>query len=181
MVKWVAMVAMALLLLVQGARAQQAADPLVEAVRQNADRVETRLLDLVAGFGGPDGLTAEGIAAHVALERAAARASALRRFHAIDLNADGAVDRDELALARAAASAAARGRMDRLFDLADANGDGRVDAAEIAAAGRAAGFRALGEEDEALLRAALRLDADGDGALTAAEVAAGIARLAEAA
>lgn len=180
MVKIVAAVALALVLLVQGVRAQEVADPLIEAVRQNPDRVETRLIDLVAGYGGADGLTTEGVEAHVALERAGARASAMRRFHAMDLNADGSVDRGELTLAQAAASAATRGRMERQFTLADADGSGQVEAAEIAAEGRAAGLRALGEDDAALLRSALRLDADGDGALTAAEVEAGVARLAEA-
>jgi hypothetical protein len=51
------------------------------------------MLDLVAGFGGPDGLTREGIAEHVALERAAGRATAMRRLMAMDLNADGDVQR----------------------------------------------------------------------------------------
>ena len=180
MVRLIVAAALALLVVTQGLRAQDQADPLAAAIGQNADRVETRLVDLVAGFGGPDGLTEQGIDAHVALERAGARATALRRFHAMDLDADGAVDREELAVARAAASAATRGRMERQFDQADTDGSGQVDLAEIAAAGRAAGLRALDEGEEALLRAAFRLDADGDGALTVQEVRAGVARLAEA-
>lgn len=180
MVRIMAALAVALVLLAQGARAQGVADPLVEAIRQDPDRMEARLVDLVAGFGGPGGLTAEGIEAHVALERAGARASALRRFHAMDLDADGSVDRDELTVAQRAASATTRGRMERQFAQADGDADGRIDSDEIAREGRAAALRALGEEEASLLQAALQLDADGDGAVTVREVRSGVARLAEA-
>ncbi|MFP5480099.1 MAG: hypothetical protein ACLGIE_10495 [Alphaproteobacteria bacterium] len=178
MVRFMAVLALVALFAANGAMAQQAGDPLAEAVERNPGRIEARLLDLVAGFGGPEGLTGQGIEEHIALERAADRASAMRRLLALDLDADGGVTREELAVAQRAASATARGRLERQFVAADGSGDGQLDAGEIAAAGRAAGLAALDEDEAALLRAALRLDGNGDGALTAEEVRAGLARLA---
>ena len=166
------------LLLAGAARAEE--DALAEEMTRNPARFEARAIDLIAGFGGPGGLRLEGIEAHVALERAGARASAMRRFLAMDLDADGSVDRNELATVQHAASAQGRGRMERQFAAADADGDAVVNAGEIAAAGTAAGLAALGEEEAGLLRAMLRLDANGDGALSVAEVSAAIARASDA-
>jgi hypothetical protein len=150
-------------------------DGLSEAMERNPERFANQVIDLIAGFGGPDGLRPDGIEAHIALERAGARASALRRFHAMDLDADGIIDRGELATTQRAASAATRGRMERQFAGADADGDAKVSAVEIAAAGQAAALRALGEDEAAILRALMRLDANGDGALGVAEVEAAVA------
>lgn len=152
-------------------------DPLVEAMSRNPERFESRAIDLIAGFGGPDGLRPEGIETYIALERAGARASALRRFVAMDLDADGSVTRAELAVTQQAASAQGRGRMERQFASADADSSATVDAPEMTAFGTAAGIAALGEEEADLLRALIQLDANGNGALTAAEVSAAVARL----
>lgn len=176
MVRLIAGVAVLVLLWVEGAMAQAVETPLERAMQGNPDRFEAGMLDLVAGFGGPDGLTRDGIAAHVALERASARAGAMRRFLAMDLDADGVVQRKELQVVQQAASAGTRGRMERQFAAADGDGDGSVSAEEIAADGKAAGLRALGEEEEARLYAALELDANGDGALTADELRGAMAR-----
>jgi hypothetical protein len=180
MVKAVAAVALVLVWWAHGAFAQ-VSPAVIEAMRDNPERFEARLLDLIAGFGGPDGLTAQGIDDHVALERASARASTLRRFQAIDLDADGQVTRAELQVAQRAATASARGRMERLFLTADGNGDNLVDAAEIAAQGKAAALQAMGEDEAALLRATLALDRDGDGALTAIELRRALAEIEDAA
>lgn len=152
-------------------------DPLAEAMARDPERFLERAVDLIAGFGAADGLRAEGIEAHIALERAGARASALRRFQAMDLNVDGVVDRAELAVSRQAASATARGRLERQFQAADANGDGKADAQEIAAVAQGAALRALGGDEAEVLRALLRLDANGDGALVAGEVEQALAGL----
>ncbi|MBN8630975.1 MAG: hypothetical protein J0L76_09000 [Rhodobacterales bacterium] len=165
------------MLLVLGQAAHADEDALADAMARNPERFEARAIDLIAGFGGPDGLRAEGIETHIALERAGARASALRRFLAMDLDADSRVNREELAIAQRAASAAARGRMERQFTAADADGDGIIDPGEMAAAGTAAGLAALGDAEADLLRALLRLDGDGNGALVAAEVSAAVARM----
>lgn len=155
--------------------AQAEEDALSKAMARNPDRFAARAIDLVAGFGGPQGLTAEGIETHIALERAGARASAMRRFLAMDLDADGAVSRAELSTAQAAASAQGRGRMERQFTAADADGSGAVEAGEIASAGTAAGLSALDEGEAAVLRAILKLDADGNGAVSVAEISAAAA------
>lgn len=172
----VAAVAMLVMLWAQVALAQDVQTPLAKAMEGNPGRFEATMLDLVAGFGGPDGLRREGIADHVALERASARASAMRRLMAMDLNADGDVLQEELQVAQRAASAGARGRMERQFAAADADRDGKVSAAEIAADGSAAALGALGADEEALLLAALSLDADGDGALSAQELRTAVAK-----
>lgn len=155
-----------------------AEDPaLQKAMQRNPERFASRVIDLIAGFGGADGLRPDGIEEHIALERAGARASALRRFLAMDLDADGAVARAELAVSQRAANAEGRGRLEREFLGADVDGNGRVDAAEQAAQGRVAGLRAMGEEEADLLRGLMALDADGNGALTAAEVERAVAGL----
>ncbi|MDP3194868.1 hypothetical protein [Tabrizicola sp.] len=169
-----ALVILALLVWPLAAMAQETATEataLQKAMQKDPERFAGRVTDLIAGFGGPEGLTLAGIDEHIALERAAARASALRRFLAMDLDADGTVTRSELQVSQRAASSDARGRMERQFLAADADGDGRVDVAELAAQGRLAGLRALGEDEAGFLRGLMSLDADGNGALTGAEVA----------
>lgn len=65
--------------------------------------------DLIHGFGGAQGIDRAGIARFVALERAEARAGALRRIYLADLDFDITVSREEIAQVAAAASAAMRG------------------------------------------------------------------------
>ncbi len=178
MMRWLAVMMAAGLLVTGAARAEE--DALAEAMARNPDRFEAQAIDLIAGFGGPEGLRPEGIETHIALERAGARASAMRRFMSMDLDADGSVDRKELAVSQHAASASGRGRMERQFAAADADGNAVVDAGEMAATGAAAALAALGEEEAGILRALLRLDADGDGALSVAEVSAAVARVVDA-
>lgn len=175
MMRWLAGAMVAGLLTAGVARAEE--DPLTEAMSRNPDRFEARAIDLIAGFGGPEGLRADEIETHIALERAGARASAMRRVLAMDLDADGSVTRAELAVSQRAASAQGRGRMERQFASADVDENDTVDAGEMAAFGMAAGLQALGEAEADLLRALMQLDADGNGALGTAEVAAAVARL----
>lgn len=176
MVRIIAAVAVLVMIWAQGVLAQQAVEtPLQRAMAANPGRFEASMLDLVAGFGGPDGLTRDGIADHIALERAGARATAMRRLIAMDLDGDGAVRRGELLVSQRAASAGTRGRMERQFAAADADTDGTVSAAEIAADGKAAAMRALGVEEEELLFSVLALDANGDQALSADELRAAFA------
>lgn len=180
MVKIVAVMVLGLVLWAQTVLAQDAKTALEEELRQNADRFKDEVTDLIAGFGQNGALTLAGIEDHIVLTRAAARATALRRLFAQDLDADGTVSRKELAVVQAAATAAARGRLERQFTAADTDGDGLVDADEIAAEGKGAALRALDGDEADLLRATLSLDADGDGALTTEELAAALARLDEA-
>jgi Ca2+-binding EF-hand superfamily protein len=164
-------------LMALGGMVRAEGDPLVEAMDKDPTKFVERVIDLIAGFGDDTGLLPEGIEAHIALERAGARASALRRFMALDLDANGVVARAELAVGQHAATASARGRMERQFAAADLDGDGSIDAGELARAGQAAAMRAMGEEEAELLRALMRLDADGDGALTVEEVETAVAQM----
>lgn len=173
--RWLVMTIVAVGVMAGAVRAEE--DPLTETMSRNPERFAARTIDLIAGFGGPEGLRADAIETHIALERAGARASALRRFLAMDLDADGSVTRAELATSQHAASAQGRGRLERQFAAADADGSSTVDADEMSAFGAAAGLQALGEAEADLLRALLQLDADGNGALTTAEVTAAVARL----
>ena len=173
--RWLALAGVAGLLVAGAARAEE--DALAEAMARNPERFAARAIDLIAGFGGPEGISLQEIEAHIALERAGARASALRRFLAMDLDADGAVTRDELTVSQRAASAQGRGRMERQFTSADADGNATLDAAEITAVATAAGLLAMGEADAEMLRALMRLDADANGLLATSEVAAAVARL----
>lgn len=175
-----AMMRMGLLVLALAQPALAQETGLEKAMARDPDRFAARMTDLIAGFGGPDGLTAAGIEDHIALERAAGRASALRRMLAMDLDADGALDGDELAVTQRAASASGRGRLERQFRAADLDGDGRVDAAEMTADARAAGLRALGEEEATMLRSLLSLDRDGNAALSVDEIEAAAAAASEA-
>lgn len=158
--------------LVRGALAQESFLDLL--VGEDPDRFVADMTDLIAGFGGPQGLTAEGIEDYIALERAGARASALRKVQAMDLDGNGSLDRAELKVNQRAASAAMRGRMERQFIAADTDGDGRISPVEMAEEGRTAALRALGEEEAEALRALMSLDRNGDAALTRDEVAAAI-------
>jgi hypothetical protein len=166
MVKVMAALFLGLVLLASGARAQEGEGEaaLRDSIARDPDRFEAEVIDLIAGFGLDGGLTLQGIDDHIALERAAARASALRRLMAVDLDADGSLTRDELAVAQRAAGASARGRLER---------------AEIAAEGEAAALRAMGAVDAAALRALLTLDADGNGSLTLPELSAAMSRMNE--
>lgn len=173
MVKIVATLMVLLLALAQ-ARADD--DGLGAAMGDDPDRFAEMVIDLIAGFGVAGDLRAEGIEEHIALERAAARASALRRFLAMDLDGDGTVDRAELEVSQRAASASMRGKLERQFKAADRDGSDRIDAEELRAQGQAAALRALGEAEADVLRALITLDADGDGALQIGEVRLAAAR-----
>lgn len=164
------------MMLAQGVVAQE--DPLGERMTGDPERFLEDTLDLIAGFGGPSGLQPDGVEAYIALERAGARASALRRFHAIDLDADGSVDRDELAISQRAASASARGRMERQFLAADRDSDGQVGVEELAAVGEVAALRAVSDVEATMLRGLMTLDANGDGGLTADELDRALASVA---
>lgn len=133
---------------------------------------------LIHGFGGPQGLDAAGVDRFVALERAEARASALRRVQVADLDFDGGVTADEMGVLVAAASAKARGRLWALFEAADANTDRALSADETALWGRAEALRSFSPADEAIARAVLSFDGNADGWVTLEEVRAAVAALA---
>ena len=170
-------VLLVLMILPGAALAQSLPEALVAMMRDDPAGFLDGMTDVVAGFGGADGLSGDELEEYLALERARARASALRQVLAMDLDNDGALTRAELAVSQRAASARQRGTLQRRFDAADRDEDGRLTPGELRADADAAGFRAMSEPQAAALRATLGFDADGDGRLTMAEVKAAIAAL----
>lgn len=158
------------------------ADGLPVALSKRAKANPVKLLsdvtELIAAYGSGDGIDRQGMDDMVALVRAAARATALRRLQGADLDGDGAIAEPEIAVARAAASATARGRLAVNFAEADRDGDGTVTASELGAYAGAAAVDAYDEAKVAQLHDLLVLDGNGDGKVTVPEVAAALAQAA---
>lgn len=176
----VVLVIIVVLCLVRPALAEPLPAALVTLMRDDPARFLEGTADLIAGFGVAGRLTAAGVEDHVALARAAARASALRRMLAMDLDNDGAVTLAELQVTQRAASATMRGRLQRQFEAADRDGDGRVAVGEMRGDAEAAAARSLTEAEAGAMRGLILMDRDGDGAVTMAEAEAALAALDEA-
>lgn len=131
---------------------------------------------VIAAEGEAGGIGAAGIDRFVAMERAMARASALR-LQMADANLDGEVTMDEMSERLQGLAQVANSRLWGQFQAADGNGDGVLDAAELSAFGHAQAFSAFSEMDEALVRIVLNFDADGDGKVSLDEVQAGVQAL----
>ncbi len=145
-------------------------DPMAKRIKAVPDRFLDLAALLIHGFGADGSIDHAGIERAISLDRAGARASALRRLLAADLDGNGAVATSEISVAAGAASAATRARLITTHSRADTNGDGVVDAFELSAHARAESLRAVSESEVALLRAVLSCDQDGDGAVDMAEV-----------
>jgi EF hand len=143
---------------------------LAKQIKSNPDRFFDDAAGLILGFGKDGQIDAGTIDLAIALDRAVARASALRRVMATDLDADGAVTPKEANFATAAASASQRGRLDALLAGIDTDRDGTASATEIAAYGREQGLRAVPEREAAAMKSLLTLDANADGSLSLAEL-----------
>ena len=156
-------------------------EAVAKRIAAQPERFVTFASDVIHGFGQAGRLDAAGLESFLALERASARASALRQIHAGDMDGDGTVTRAELGVLAAASSARARGRLWRQFDAADAQPDGRVTGAEITRWANAEAARRLSRAVEGDARAILTFDRDKDGMVTEAELRKGVAFLSEAA
>jgi Ca2+-binding EF-hand superfamily protein len=133
---------------------------------------------VIMGYGREGAISAAELQNYIALERAGARASALRSLLAMDLDADGTLTEEEVAFAAAAASGRTRGRLWAMFLEADAGGDGRVTGPEMAVLAAAAGMKGFSEGKAEGVLALLAFDRNGDGRVSLAEVTAGVAGLA---
>lgn len=147
---------------------------------RNPEAFMADALRLVAGFGGPKGLTAADIDRALAIDRAAARAGALRDLLVADLDGDGALREDEVAGYMTVLSARSRGAFLASVAEADTGQDGGLDPAELAAAAARAASLAVSDSEAAGMRALLTFDGDGDGSVTAMELRQGVARSAAA-
>lgn len=166
---------LALLLAALPLRAAPLAPGLVERVRADPDRFLEDAAGLILGYGRDGQIDAAGVERFLSVQRAKLRVAALRRLMLADLDADGAVTSDELAVLLAAEGAGPRGRLAMAHLRADADGDGTVSAAELAAHGRTvAQVLPPGLAD---LRSILAFDRDGDGAVGLVELRRGMADL----
>lgn len=163
------------------AQAQAVPEALAKRIKANPDRFVEEAATLIFGFGGPNGIDAAGVERFIALERAGARASVLRRLLAGDLDGDGAVTANEMQVAAGAASASQRGRMLGLLARADSDADGTATGAEIAGFAAAEALEMFDERRAQTARAVLGFDGDADGMVTLPEVQAVVARVADAA
>lgn len=151
---------------------------LSKRAKANPVKLLSDVTELIAAYGTDGGIDRHGMDDMVALARASARATALRRLQGADLDGDGAIAGPEIAVARAAASARARGRLAVNFADADRDGDKIVTADELAAYAGAAALDAYDAAKVAQLHDLLVLDGNGDGKVTVPEVAAALSRAA---
>jgi Ca2+-binding EF-hand superfamily protein len=157
------------------------AQALPEAVAKRLQKDPSRYQDfasgVILGYGGAKGIDRAGILRFVALRRAEARAAALRRLQAADLDFDGAIRRDEISQVAAAASAPARGRLWKVFELADSDANDSISAVELEAYGRGEAMRRMSQADEDEALAILAFDDDGDGWVGVKDLAAAMAAM----
>jgi hypothetical protein len=145
-------------------------EALAKRLRRAPDDFVADAASLILGYGRDGGIDRAGIAQFVAVERARARAGALRRMWEADLSADGSVTRAELGVLVAAAEARYRGRMMLTHEAADADADGTVTSVEMLARANVMALDQFSAADEERVMAMLSLDLNADGSLTLDEV-----------
>lgn len=151
------------------------APDLAERARADPDGFLDEAAALILGYGRDGRIDAAGIERFLSVERARQRVAARRRLMLADLDDDGAVTTQELAVLLAADGAGPRGRLAMAHLRADADGDGTVSAGELTAHARAAAQSlAPGLTD---MRSLLAFDRDGDGAVGLPELRRGLAEL----
>lgn len=139
----------------------------VRRLRADPDRFAAGALRLIYGHGTEGAVTREAAEGAALVDLAERRARALGPFLQSDLDNDGAVGRDEVALRAGTLGSEARARLLAGFAQADADADGSVSAAEL---------RAMAEVQAAPRGGGAAsyfvFDLDEDGRLTVAEVEA---------
>ncbi len=166
------------------ADAAPAAEPraLLRVLRRAPDGTLAWLQGLILAYGeagadGQAGLSPQGMLSHIAVLRARVRAREAQRFLAADLDNDGSVSVQELALASRALSAAVAGRLMVRAALAESDGRPGLSPGEIAAYAAAQGEEAIPARERAVLEEMLLIDANRDGLLSMTEMRAALARL----
>ncbi len=172
--------AVALAAIAGGAGAQAAPDipeDVLKSIQRSPSSWERTAIGLILGFGGPNGLTAQGLDQAIEVQRAEVRARARADLLVADLNDDGAVSTEERDLALRPLSESHRARLVQRLLTADANGDGTVTSAEVTAAARRVADAEPDADQLARLRAILAMNADGKGGVTVDELHRGLQRL----
>ncbi len=164
-----------------GAGLQALPPDLIERIEAGAPGLLDEAGSLILAYGQGGSIDGAGIETAIAHHRARRRAAELGRLLAADLDGDGTVTTDELAVHQRAGAPRAAARAKLAQDRADANGDGAVTLAEAQASASRQAERGFSAERAEKLRAILRMDMDGNGRVGLDEVAAVIARQLEAA
>jgi hypothetical protein len=139
------------------------------------DRYVDRTAEMIAGYGGAEGIDANGIARYIAVTRAEARALRFRDLLAADLDNDGAVTDAEVATLAPLLGARDRGRLVRGHAQGDTDEDGVLTAGELQRLAERAGLRRVSEATAAGLQGLMAFDLDGNGLVSATEVTAVVA------
>lgn len=149
---------------------QAVPEALAKRLRRAPDDFVEDAASLILGYGRDGGIDRDGIAQFVAVERARARAGALRRMWEADLDADGAVSKAEIDVLVAAAEARYRGQMLLSHEAADGDADGTVSGQEMVAKANVMALDQFSAADEERVMGMLYLDLNADGTLTLDEV-----------
>ena len=131
---------------------------------------------IILGFGSEKGIDSSGLHQMIDVERAALRASALRRLGVADLDGDDEITLSEVRAMTSVASARVRGRTLRAFEQADGDGDGRLTRPESLAAAQTEAERLIKKRAGVIL-AVMAFDADGNGWVAVSELRDGVAAM----
>ncbi len=151
----------------------------LKKLRGAPDAFLANAASLIYGYGTAGGIDAAGVDGFIAAERARIRARDMTQYLAADLNNDGNISRDEVALLAAATQASKRGRLQRGFDSADGNADAVLSMAELRGFAQGTAMAQMSDTDADALKTLLQFDADGNGIVAMDEVATGVSTLME--
>ena len=101
----------------------------------------------------------------------------MARYLAGDLDNDGAISRDEVAVLAGTLPAGKRGRLQRGFDQADSDSDKSLSLDELRGFAQGVAMVSMSEADAAAVQALMLFDLDRNGAVAMEEVAAGVSSL----
>ncbi|MFB2531272.1 hypothetical protein ACEYYB_03360 [Paracoccus sp. p4-l81] len=148
---------------------------LIDRIEDAAPGVLDDAAELILAYGQDGRIDAAGVDLAIAHARAGRRATALARILAADLDGDGAVQADELAVHLRALSPRLQARAKLAHDRADADGDGHVTADEARISADSQAVRNFSDRSADKLRDLLAMDMNRDGWLGLDEVAASVA------
>lgn len=171
--KWITL--LLLMLVPRMVPAQALPDGLAAQVQRDPTGYLEDVAVLIAGYGRNGAIDALGLQNVVAMERADARAMALRRLQGADLNGDGAIGGDEMRIKAAALASAARGRLIVYFGKADLDRDSTVSADELQTYANLVALQDFSDEKAAKIYAVMGFDQNGDAWVSVAEVRAALA------
>lgn len=160
---------MMLVLMPLFARAEGVPKAVAAQVQRDVGKYIDDLAVMIDGFGTGGAIDGTGLQNVVAMARAEARATALRRLQGADLDGDGSISGVEMRVKAQALAAAARGRLMLYFAKADRDADDAVSAAELQAYATATAQVAYSDDKAAAIYAILGFDSNHDGQVTLAE------------